>query len=779
MARVASSSRTASSGRTASSSRTAASGRVAVDFEDFATLPQLTVDSSLASTTTTLDGASSTLTSVDNFQTALNNANPGDTINLTAGDTWTGNFTLPVKTNPSNKYIWIKSSSAGIPAEGTRAVPSHATSMPKLKSSNATAVITLDEGGGYYRFTGIDFSFTTTTGSGRQRIISIGQGAGTMLTPAEVPTNIIIDRCLVHMDGTNDDVVRGVMLNAKNSAVVDSSIWDIRHRGADSQAINFWNTPGPLKIENNYLEATGENLMSGGADPAAADMIPSDVTIKRNHLKKLLSWKENDASYAGINWAVKNILELKVGKRFLIEANVLENCWADAQAGFIFSFKVTNQDGNSGPFATTEDITVRYNLGRHAGIGAAFTARDVDATVAEHVLNRVLFENNLLYDLGTHWNNGIASTNGNAMTINVGPTAASGSDTARQIPNNLTIRRNTVLNSNSGIAVVFGDLPTTPTGMNLRFSDNIIYSNASGIKGSDASTGTDTLATQYADMVADRFKGNLIIGGTSSNYTALLSTSPATAFPANDAAVGWDDLAGVTDANYSGYALDATSTFKNAGTDGIDPGADIATIISMTAGVIGGLDFVSDTLIGTGSLLSHVGEIGATWTRHPAAAYATANFTLGSSGIWQDGTIAEYASGIPADADYSVFADFKVLTVISTNVGICLRMSTSADTMYSLRLNNGVTWEVRRINAGTSATIASSTTNVPTAGGAARTMELRIAGENIRVFNNGVEDTALAIADSQISAAGRVGVRGAGASTSTTGTHISNLRAAE
>ena len=34
-----------------------------------------------------------------------------------------------------------------------------------------------------------------------------------------------------------------------------------------------WNGPGPFLIENNYLEAAGENIMFGGNDPShpAAD----------------------------------------------------------------------------------------------------------------------------------------------------------------------------------------------------------------------------------------------------------------------------------------------------------------------------------------------------------------------------------------------------------------------------------------------------------------------------------------------------------------------------
>src|SRR5438876_627593 len=48
-------------------------------------------------------GATINVPAGGNFQTALNNAQPGDQIVLAAGATYTGNFTLPVKTGSS----WI------------------------------------------------------------------------------------------------------------------------------------------------------------------------------------------------------------------------------------------------------------------------------------------------------------------------------------------------------------------------------------------------------------------------------------------------------------------------------------------------------------------------------------------------------------------------------------------------------------------------------------------------------------------------------------------------
>ena len=53
-----------------------------------------------------------------NLQAAINAANPGDTITLQAGATFTGSFTLPTKSGSS--YIYI------LPSHRTRAPPLHA-----------------------------------------------------------------------------------------------------------------------------------------------------------------------------------------------------------------------------------------------------------------------------------------------------------------------------------------------------------------------------------------------------------------------------------------------------------------------------------------------------------------------------------------------------------------------------------------------------------------------------------------------------------------------------
>ena len=81
----------------------------------------------LVATAEAADAATIVVRAGDNLQTALNTAQPGDVLMLDAGATFTGNFTLPVKSGAS--YITIRSSAADalLPATGVRITPAHAT----------------------------------------------------------------------------------------------------------------------------------------------------------------------------------------------------------------------------------------------------------------------------------------------------------------------------------------------------------------------------------------------------------------------------------------------------------------------------------------------------------------------------------------------------------------------------------------------------------------------------------------------------------------------------
>ena len=115
--------------------------------------------------------------------------------------------------------------------------------------------------------------------------------------------------------------------------------------------------------------------MFGGGDPSIPNLVPSDIVITRNHLSKPLRWKKDDPSFEGTEWAVKNLFELKNARRVLVDGNLLEYNWPQAQNGFAILFTVRNQDGGA-PWSVIEDVTFSNNVVRHVAAGINILGRD-------------------------------------------------------------------------------------------------------------------------------------------------------------------------------------------------------------------------------------------------------------------------------------------------------------------------------------------------------------------------------------------------------------------
>src|SRR5690606_11264822 len=94
-------------------------------------------------------------------------------------------------------------------------------------------------------------------------------------TEEELPYHITLDRMLIHSTSDTNKLRHGVMLNGHYMAVVNSYIANVKDT-ADAQAIYTFNGGSHYKIVDNFLEATGENFMAGGADPKIPSTVPSD-----------------------------------------------------------------------------------------------------------------------------------------------------------------------------------------------------------------------------------------------------------------------------------------------------------------------------------------------------------------------------------------------------------------------------------------------------------------------------------------------------------------------
>src|SRR5947207_2165511 len=125
---------------------TAVSSPVAA--ESLPQLPLTFLDTTYAPPST---GQLITVNTGGDLQAALNQANSGDIIELEAGATFVGNFTLPTK--PGAEWIYIRSSAtASLPPPGTRVSPAQTSLMPKIVSPNTLPALSADFGAPHYRF---------------------------------------------------------------------------------------------------------------------------------------------------------------------------------------------------------------------------------------------------------------------------------------------------------------------------------------------------------------------------------------------------------------------------------------------------------------------------------------------------------------------------------------------------------------------------------------------------------------------------------------------------
>lgn len=472
------------------------------------------------------------------LQTYINRARPGDVLLLEPGATFVGNFTLPaLPEEPSGipaQYITIRS--AADPSRfptGARVTPAHAQWMPTLRSPNGGSALATKPGAHHWRLQWLAFEANL---DGAGNIISLGDGSVAQSDTNNLPHHLELDGLIIRGDVTKGQK-RGIALNSGDTVIRNSDIREIKAEGQDSQAICGWNGPGPFLIENNYLEAAAENVLFGGADPAIRDLVPSDITIRRNYMTKPLTWR-------GSRWTVKNLLELKNARRVLVEANIFENNWVAAQTGYALLFKPVNQDGKA-PWSDVSDITVQYNIVRH--VSSAINILGTDYEHASAHMRGLQIRNNLFYDVdGAKWGG-----DGRFILIGGGPA-------------DIVIDHNTVIQSGT-VVQFYGTQNGRPWKIeNLHFTNNLARHNQFGIIGESAGVGR-TAIVAYVDQ--DEVRRNVLAGGDASRYP------PDNLFPS----VG-EFMAEFVDTAHDDYRLRSTSGFRGAGTDGAPLGANIEEI---------------------------------------------------------------------------------------------------------------------------------------------------------------------------------------------------------
>ncbi len=481
------------------------------------------------------------------LQQQINAAKAGDTVQIPAGTTCTGNFVLPKKP-ASTSWIVIRTatSDSALPP-GVRVTPQMTDKFARILAPNSVAAIRTDPGAHHYRLIGLEIALIPNfTAAFNYGIVLFGDSSEAQKSLASVPSDLVLDRCYIHGLPTIN-VSRAVALNSARSAIVDSYLSQIHADGFDTQAVAGWNGPGPYKIVNNYLEGAGENLIFGGATGYIPGVIPSDIEIRQNHFFKPLSWRVGDPSYAGRHWTVKNSFELKSAQRVLLDGNVFENNWIEAQSGFALQFTVRTEYLTM-PWNVVQDVTMTNNLIRNTYAAVNILGVDNNANRTGHT-RRLFIQNNVFERL---------DPDGIGFQVLEGP-------------EDILINHNTMVYTGGRSLMQFDGTPTD----RLVLTNNIVQLGQYGIFGNGLGSGKVGI-NHYAP--SNVIGNNVFVGNT-----AVQSLYPeCNYFVDSSNAVGFVSMA---DANYQ---LKTNSKFHNAASDHKDVGADAAAVAKAARTAIAG-----------------------------------------------------------------------------------------------------------------------------------------------------------------------------------------------
>jgi hypothetical protein len=486
-------------------------------------------------------GRTITVRQGDNLQRALNDARRGDEIVIDPGAEFRGNFVLPAKAgDASNGWITVRTAAMqAITPQGTRIDPvNHAMHMPKLVTSNDRAALATEEQASGWRIVGIEITVDPNFRNVQQGLVLLGDGSGAQRAPQQVPRDIILDRVYIHGQ-PNVNLKRCVALNSAYTAIVESQLLECHGKGFDSQSILGWNGPGPFLIANNRLEAAGEVIMFGGADPAIENLVPSDIVVQRNYLTRPSDWRGR--------WTVKNLFELKNAQRVLVEANVMQNNWADAQIGFA----VVMGSADSGyPWCIVQDVTFQYNYIDNSAGG--FQLFDRYGTAQQ--MRRIAVRHNLLTNIGLP-NLGM---NGRMFQL-------------QGRIDDLAIENNTGFTTK--IYITFGDGQQPMSRFSFR---NNIGGDADYPVHGGRANGAQAMAVYTT--AGSRFERNIIV-----------TRMPPRVLPPNNSYVPARTAIGFNDGapGFAAFKLARESSYFGSGTGGSMPGADIDGLAKRVVDVAG------------------------------------------------------------------------------------------------------------------------------------------------------------------------------------------------
>jgi hypothetical protein len=215
----------------------------------------------------------------------------------------------------------------------------------------------------------------------------------------------------------------------------------------------------------------------------------------------------------------------------IVEHNVMERSWEQAQTGYAVLFTVRNQDGRC-PWCQVEDVQFRGNLVRDVAAGIQILGTDNNHPSRQ--TNRIVIRDNVFDGIDkSKWGG-----DGYFLLLS-------------DAPRDVTIDHNTIVQrASSGLVKIAHGVT-----QGFVFTNNIAGHGEYGIIGNNHGIGNDSIATY---LPGAQITHNVIAGGKASAYP------PGNQFPSVE------DVRKQLD----GYQLVIGSAWKRAGSDKRDLGAD-------------------------------------------------------------------------------------------------------------------------------------------------------------------------------------------------------------
>lgn len=522
----------------------------------------------------------------------VNAAKCGDTIQLAEGAsfTLTGDPSFPAKNCDSGHWITIRTSApdSSLPAEHTRINPSYAgvaslSGRPAFSGPNKKIMAKLLVSGSgdiqigdHYRLIGLEIT-RPSDGTWHNALVGL---AG---------SHIILDRDWIHGDSTADTTHLVQTQDGADHVAIINSYMNDAHCNASKNVCSDsqdWSDGGHgkvMKAFNNFMEASGESVLFGGAK---AVIITSDVEIRLNHMFKPLTWNPLDKKYIGTKFSVKNNFELKEGERIFLEGNIMENTWGGfTQKGANI---VLTPKNSSCSICYVSDVTLRYNYVLHGArglelangqSGSKWSLGGYNYSIHDLVFDGMQYAE--CYECGyflNEFNSAYSSTEP--------PPSA-------EVMHDVTLNHITIVNTGflatgktaTGFMAMSGppkgNKTATPRIDNFNVTNSIADAGNSGAYSSGGGSDNCSVGEKtVADKVSACWTGSSSL--TSDLFVTDYTTSTITFPSGNFTASAWSKVGFVNFNNGDGgdYHLTTSSKYHNAGSDGKDLGADIDAVDS-------------------------------------------------------------------------------------------------------------------------------------------------------------------------------------------------------